>query len=159
MRRGELHQADRVKMGSQQEVGEILKIDKDQAVIAVGAIKLKVASSQFEKVKVDLEKNLPPCEKRQTVNIVNRSSDEFTTFHPEIDLHNLHIQEALDVLEKFIDKAKLLGHTRLKVIHGKGKGILRKIVKTHLQSHSQIKAVIDNHPYRGGIGITVVELK
>ena len=157
--RDEFHEGDRVRIGSQKKVGEILKIDKGKAVIAVGAIKLKIGLSQLEKVEEGIEKTLPQREKRQALSVVNRGSDEFITFHPEIDLHDMYVQEALDTLDKFIDKAKLLGHTRLKVIHGKGQGILRKVVKTHLQSHSQIKEVMDNHPYRGGMGITFVELK
>ncbi|MCG8340503.1 MAG: Smr/MutS family protein [Cytophagales bacterium] len=159
MVRDEFHEGDRVRVGSQKKVGKILRIDKGKAVIAVGTLKLKVVLSQLEKVEEDIEKTLPQREKRQALSVVNRGSDEFINFQPAIDLHDMYVQEALDALDKFIDKAKLLGHTRLKVIHGKGKGILRKVVKTHLQSHSQIKEVVDNHPYRGGIGVTFVELR
>jgi DNA mismatch repair protein MutS2 len=90
--------------------------------------------------------------------MLNPTSDTFSTFNPEIDLHGMPVSKALSTVDRWIDKASLLGHKQLKIIHGKGMGVLRDAVRTYLQSHDQVKRVIAKHPYPGGEGVTWLEV-
>jgi DNA mismatch repair protein MutS2 len=47
----------------------------------------------------------------------------------------------------------------LKILHGKGEGVLRKVVREQLKGYKQIASIADEHVERGGDGITVVVLK
>jgi DNA mismatch repair protein MutS2 len=53
----------------------------------------------------------------------------------------------------------MLGLSSLKIIHGKGDGILRKLIREYLRKYSQVSRIEDEHADRGGDGITYVYLK
>ena len=57
-----------------------------------------------------------------------------------------------------LDKALLLGMHELKVIHGKGHGILRELIRTELKNHPSVANFEDEHEDRGGAGTTIVYL-
>jgi DNA mismatch repair protein MutS2 len=58
-----------------------------------------------------------------------------------------------------LDDAILLGQGELKILHGKGEGVLRKVIREQLKKTKQVASFKDEHVDRGGDGITVVVLK
>jgi DNA mismatch repair protein MutS2 len=58
-----------------------------------------------------------------------------------------------------MDTAILLGQGEVKILHGKGEGVLRKVVRDQLKQYQQVASVSDEHVERGGDGITIVVLK
>ena len=62
-------------------------------------------------------------------------------------------------LDRFLDDAILLSQGELKILHGKGEGVLRKIVRDRLKTVREVASFADEHVDRGGAGITVVVLK
>ena len=83
---------------------------------------------------------------------------KFLSFQPELDLHGLSIEEALRILDKWLDQALLAGHRYLRIIHGKGKGLLRQEIHQYLKKQEIVKKIIVNHTLPGGSGVTIVEL-
>ena len=79
-------------------------------------------------------------------------------FKPQIDLRGKRTEEALMAVDNLIDGATMLGVRELRVIHGKGDGILREMVRNHLRTYSQVNNIHDEHADRGGAGITIFEL-
>src|SRR3546814_3439059 len=77
-------------------------------------------------------------------------------FNHEVDLRGMRGSDALSELEKLMDRALMLGVEKLRIIHGKGDGILRKLIRNYLQEYSQVTKMEDEHPDRGGDGITYV---
>ena len=77
----------------------------------------------------------------------------------ELDLRGKTAQEALLELDQFIDAAVLSGVNILTIIHGKGTGVLRKEVQTHLKRHPSIKSFRLGTFGEGESGVTVAELK
>ncbi len=67
--------------------------------------------------------------------------------------------EALYEIEKYLDRAVMMGLNSLKIIHGKGDGILRKLIRGYLSKYPQVDKMEDEHADRGGDGITYVYLK
>ena len=154
----ELNKGDSVRMHGQACVGEIVGVTDQYAMVAFQFMKAKIPLRKLEKILPIAEAGPPTFPIQPTVRILNLASDAFFSFNTEIDLHGMTVPSALSVVEPWIDKASLLGHKQLKIIHGKGTGALRSAIRTYLQSHSQIKRIIDKHPYSGGEGVTWVEV-
>ena len=69
------------------------------------------------------------------------------------------MDEVIPVLEQFLDTAILLAQSQLKILHGKGEGVLRKVIREQLKKYKEIASFADEHVERGGDGITLVVLK
>lgn len=80
-------------------------------------------------------------------------------FNPTLDVRGKRVEEVVPLLERFLDTALLLGHGELKILHGKGEGVLRKVIREQLSAVKQVAAFHDEHVERGGDGITIVILK
>jgi len=83
-------------------------------------------------------------------------TDTMATFSPELDLRGKRGEEALYEVEKYLDRAIMLGLPSFKIIHGKGDGILRKLVRENLKKYIQVIRFEDEHVDRGGDGVTYV---
>ena len=81
------------------------------------------------------------------------------SFGSRIDVRGMRGEEALYEIEKVLDRALMAGFPSLKIIHGKGDGILRKLIREYLRKYSQVKRMEDEHADRGGDGITYVYLE
>jgi DNA mismatch repair protein MutS2 len=77
----------------------------------------------------------------------------------ELDLRGMTGDEALPLIDKFLDDAFLAGYGRVDIIHGKGTGALRKKVVEFLQTHPRVKSLRIAEWNEGGMGATTVELK
>ena len=78
---------------------------------------------------------------------------------PQIDLRGKRAEEALMEVEKFLDKALIMGFSQLRILHGKGDGVLRKIVRESLRKFKEVKSIEDEHADFGGDGISIVHLR
>ena len=145
-------------MHGQACIGEIVRVTDRHATVAFKSMEVNIPLRQLEKTRPITEARSSTFPIQSTTRILNLDADAFTTFNPEIDLHGMPVSSALSTIDQWIDKASLLGHQQLKIIHGKGMGILRKAIRTYLQSHDQVKRVIDKHPYPGGEGVTLLEV-
>ena len=68
-------------------------------------------------------------------------------------------EEARERVDKFLDQAFLGGRSRVRIIHGHGKGILRKTLHEMFSHHPQVEKFYSAPPPEGGAGATIVELK
>jgi len=154
--RDELQKGDWVKIRGQEQVGEVIAVKGNKVTIALEHITITLPLAQVERIRLSTTAQHPiPM---SPTGVINLSAKEFSTFQPEIDLHGMYVEEALKAVDKWIDQASLLGHKHLKVIHGRGMGILRRAIRAYLQSHVLVKKVIQQHPLRGADGVTLVEL-
>ena len=78
---------------------------------------------------------------------------------PEINLHGLFANEALDRVEEAIARAVDAGHDRLRVIHGKGSGTLRREVREFLKYHPSVSTYQHAPLQEGGEGVTIASLR
>ena len=77
---------------------------------------------------------------------------------PELDLHSLSVEDALLQLDQYLDRAFRAGFHSVRIVHGKGTGTLRRVVRERLAGHPLIKSYRIAEPRQGGHGVTVVEL-
>jgi DNA mismatch repair protein MutS2 len=79
-------------------------------------------------------------------------------FSSEIDVRGMRTEEALQKVQEFIDTALVIQFRHLRILHGKGNGILRHMIRQYLESTGAVKSAEDEHVERGGAGITIIEL-
>jgi DNA mismatch repair protein MutS2 len=121
-----------------------------KAIVQLGELKVTVA----------LRELLPAAEPiKQTSNITGTDLQHAAAFESKIDLRGMSKEEAYKVLEKFVDNALLSNAAVLRILHGKGNGILRNFVKQKLREYGGNVARV-YHPEQdaGGDGVTIVEL-
>ena len=76
----------------------------------------------------------------------------------EVHLRHLTVDEALLKLDQYLNDAFMAGFYQVRVVHGKGAGILRQVVRRQLASHSLVKSYRPGVYGEGGAGVTMVEL-
>lgn len=158
---------DTLKLGStiklknfEDITGKIVKINNQKATIQSNNIFLEVLLDDIELIEFEeLNKNESKIPKNN-IKPINLNIEEINNFKSEIDLHGLYLSEAFEILDRFIDKAQILGHKYLKIIHGKGKGTLRTEIRKSLNKDPRIQEVmINNILFKGGSGVTWIEIK
>jgi DNA mismatch repair protein MutS2 len=80
-------------------------------------------------------------------------------FKTELNLIGTRGEEAIKKLQEYIDDAYLLGFKDVRIVHGKGYGILRKMVREYLKKCKQVEYVTDEHIELGGDGVSLVTLR
>lgn len=76
-----------------------------------------------------------------------------------IDLHAFHPKDIPSVVGEYLEQCREAGMTEVRIIHGRGKGVQREIVQSHLKKHPAVVSFSDAPPERGGWGATIVVLK
>lgn len=151
-----LKEGDHVRIAGQQGSGVIQIIKGKNAVVQFGDIKSVVNLSKLEKSSVTPSSQEPFTRTRSSgLNIHEKRS----TFNHTLDIRGKRVEEVAPLLDQFMDTAILLGQAELKILHGKGEGVLRKVVREQLKQYKEVASVADEHVERGGEGITVVVLK
>ncbi len=79
-------------------------------------------------------------------------------FKSDIDVRGYRTDEALEEVQDLIDEAAMIGIGRVRILHGKGNGILRQEIRTFLKTMPYVKSFADEHVEFGGAGITIVEM-
>jgi len=79
-------------------------------------------------------------------------------FKPEIDIRGVRGEEAINQVRDFLDNALMVQHRSLRILHGKGNGILRQLVREYLSGMDVVKSYRDENIDLGGTGVTVVEM-
>jgi len=77
---------------------------------------------------------------------------------PELDLHALTVDEALPQLDWYLNAAFMVGYSEVRVVHGKGSGILRQAVNRELRKNLLVKSFRIGGHREGQTGVTIVQL-
>lgn len=152
-----LKAGDAVRMKDTQAAGEIIEIKDKMVQVETGNLRFKVPIEKIERItrselKKSLKSNHPVRE--NDMSIVQRN----LTFKPEIDIRGVRGEEAINQVRDLIDTAIIVQHRNLRILHGKGNGILRELVRQYLSTVDLVKSFRDEHIEFGGSGITVVEM-
>ncbi len=131
-----------------------VKSDKQQAYVMSGSIKMWVG---FDNLRLK-RKNAPSTEVKKTRKVTGMMSRANRQVSGEIDIRGMASDEAILELDKYIDNAVVSGLETIRIIHGKGTGVLRKSVQTHLRSHKAVKSFRLGTFGEGENGVTVAEL-
>jgi DNA mismatch repair protein MutS2 len=145
---GPLNIGDRVRLRDGSQVGDIVQIQKDAAIVAWGSARMRVSLASLIKQSGTQAASFAPL----------RSDLPTIEAKNEIDLRGLMGDEAINQVQQFLDNAFVVGLHRVDIIHGKGTGALRKRVAEFLKTCPHVKTFRLGEWNEGGTGVTVVEI-
>jgi DNA mismatch repair protein MutS2 len=132
--------------------GTVTAVDEHagQATLAAGAMRINVPLAELEVVagaprRPDVLRSAAPA---QAARVVPSS----------LDLRGARVEEASELLDRYLNDAALAGAPRVTVIHGHGSGALRDALRAQLSGHALVKKWRPGERGEGGDGATIVEL-
>lgn len=159
----ELKEGDTVRIKGLTTVGKIESIAGDMATAVFGGMKTKMRLSRLEHATASTEKDKTE-ERKENLASYGISKETRKTidahksnFHQDLDVRGMRGDEALNAVQHFIDDAILVGMPRVRILHGKGNGILRQLIRQYVSSIPNVVHYADEHVQFGGAGITVVD--
>ncbi|MDE7315665.1 MAG: Smr/MutS family protein, partial [Mucispirillum sp.] len=128
---------------------KILDISGNNVTVDLNGMKMKMKKNDIVGHKIEQVK---PKTVKITSNISKSSSKR------EIVLVGMRVEEALDLLEKFIDDLLLTSYDKAYIVHGRGSGQLRKAVHEYLRVHPKVVKYCLAENNDGGNAVTIIEL-
>lgn len=148
---------DTVRIKGQNTVGTIESDDGKTATVIFGGMRTRVALSRLEHADAPKEQQTKVSSiSRMTRNTIDERRRDF---HQDIDIRGMRADEALQEVQDFIDDAILVGVGQVRILHGKGNGILRQLIRQYLKTIPNIAQIRDEHVQFGGAGITVATIE
>lgn len=166
---------DTVRLKGLRSQGVVEQINGKTVTVAVGGMRTKVPVSRLEIVNVQNDAAVSADgdsgqqkskldeikEGLQAYNISHMTQDTIDEhrkgFNPELDVRGMRGDEALQAVRYFIDDAILMGVQRVRILHGKGNGILRQLIRQYLSAEPSVTDYHDEDVRFGGAGITVAD--
>ncbi len=142
---------DHVLIADIKQRGYVLSKQNNEYTVQVGNMRLNVKAEQIVKI-AELEEKPKPVRNQSFL-------EKAQTIAAEIDLRGKMVEEALEIVDKYLDDAALVSLSSVRLIHGKGTGALRKAIQSHLGSHPLVGSFRNGNLNEGGHGVTVVLLK
>ncbi|MFD2037125.1 endonuclease MutS2 [Belliella marina] len=153
---GEIGVGDFVRLKDNGAVAEVLAIKGKDIEISIGDLKSNVKLKRLERISsTEMKKEKKSFAKRTGFDTNAKMMD----FSPNLDIRGKRGEEILPLVQNFVDDGYMLGMKDLRIVHGKGDGILKDITRNILKNMSQVARVSDEHADRGGSGVTLVEMK
>jgi DNA mismatch repair protein MutS2 len=164
---------DTVRIKGLSSVGTLESIDGKMAVAIFGGMRTKLRLDRIEKhlphpangtaeQPANKTKAAELQESLQSYNMSHMTQETLDShkrnFHQDLDVRGMRGDEALNAVQYFIDDAILVGMARVRILHGKGNGILRQLIRDYLAGIPNITRYADEHVQFGGAGITVVDI-
>ncbi len=140
-----------VRIEGYPQVGTVVEDPRgDNVTVQMGMLKMTVPITSVSTA----EAARPAAKPR--VNLGLQKAQSATT---EIHLRGMRAEDAIEQLEKFIDDAMLAGLPAVRIVHGKGEGILRKAAETYLRRNRGVATFREGDPAEGGAGVTIATFK
>ena len=138
--------------------GQVVEIKGKKAIVESNSLRMTIA---LDRLTGTAKQKIPTAKQSGSPSFASIYSDineRRAAFNPTLDLRGQRAEEALEQLRSFLDTAILLSEHEVRILHGKGYGILKQLIREQLQATPEVRSF---HPERlelGGEGITVVEL-
>jgi DNA mismatch repair protein MutS2 len=146
---------DQVRIKNHEGTGTLLHIKGKKAQVVFGSLTSFVQLDRLEKISGAAGSTTQKKRRIGGLDLTQRQEH----FNRALDVRGKRPEEVLAILDAFMDDAIVLGNANLKIIHGKGHGVLREVIRTHLKTYRNIETMQDEHVDRGGSGITLINLK
>ena len=147
-----------VRIDGQDTYGQVVEIKGRKAVVESNSLRMTIPLDRLQ----GTAKQKIPGEKRNTMvsrGIYDEMNDKRAHFNSTLDLRGQRAEEALDRLHHFIDDALLLSEKEVRILHGKGYGILMQVIQQELRAMREVRSFHAEKVELGGAGVTIVELR
>jgi DNA mismatch repair protein MutS2 len=152
----EVRPGDRVFVESLGSEGEVVDDYGDGVLVAIGAMKTVVPKAGLSVTRRVSDGAAPKA--RAVAQPGAATLDAAGAARTQLDVRGKRFVEAEPLVEKWIDESALAGLSPLRLIHGKGTGLLGRGLQQWLKERPGVKAVRYGNPDEGGGGVTVFEL-
>jgi DNA mismatch repair protein MutS2 len=151
---------DKIRMKGQSIAGTVLSVNGKQVTATFGNLTTSLSIDKIERIsQTDFKKAL----KEEKNNSVSRSvsssynmGERKLNFRAQLDVRGKRADEAIALVTEFIDEAIMVDASEVKILHGKGNGILRELIRQLLATIPAVEHFADESVQFGGAGITVV---
>jgi DNA mismatch repair protein MutS2 len=157
---------DKVRLRSLDTQGVVTTLGEDEAEVQVGMLRIRARLTDLQPLSEVHQRTSEDDSKMTMGQTKQRDGNEkgpTTGFAPspglEIDLRGMRADDAIDALDGYLDSAYLAGLPFVRIIHGKGTGKLRRVVREALQGHPHVKSFEAGGDKEGGEGVTVAKLR
>ena len=146
---------ERIHVRSLKTDGVLMEIGEDEVVVMVGKMRVRADIRQIERTKVSPKAEVESADMQQTT-ILPPSRPA-----PEVELHlrGMRAEEANLQLEKYLEDAYTSGMPFVRIVHGKGSGTLRQVVRQKLSDSTLVSRWENALDNEGGEGVTVAHIK
>lgn len=151
----DIKEGDSVRLLGQEVSGIVISKKDNSALVQFGDLRSTVKISQL--IRSDRVEANPVFSKARALGLDIHSKQ--SRFVNTLDIRGKRAEEVNALLDQFLDDAILLSQHEIRILHGTGEGVLRKIIREKLKSLKAVASFADEHIERGGSGITVVVLK
>jgi len=153
----EIRERDRVTIKSLNREGMVESISDDTYTVLVGSLRFRAKRDELQLIK----SAAPAASKRAAAlpSGVSASIDLDSSFSSELNVIGSTVDQATDRVDKFLDEAYLAGAESVRIVHGHGKGALRRAITELLTGHPHVDRFNQAPPNQGGAGAMVVALK
>lgn len=148
---GPIGVGDRVWVSSLQASAEVVTLDGADAQVMIGSFRMNIPVRSLELRAKAADLSAPASNSRQGGGGLPPSPGL------ELDLRGQRAEDVLLLLEKYLDDAFLAALPWARIIHGKGAGVLRRIVRDELRRHPLVKESHSGELNEGGDGVTIVK--
>ncbi len=149
---------EKVRIKENGMVGEVTKVSAKAVVVIIGNISSKMPLDKVERITSNEFKNAVKETARPVTSVRMDSSisERKLNFKTEMDLRGERLNDALEKVMHYVDDAIMVGVPSVRIIHGKGTGVLRDEIQKYLRTVHGVASVRDEHIQFGGTGVTIV---
>jgi len=151
----------KVEEGSRVRLKDIREPARVKRILPGGRIEVEAGFMRMQVNLDDVLEVLPDGQSGSKLpkNVSYRPAPELNPVFQEINVIGQHGEEARDLVEQFLDRAVMATASRVRIVHGHGMGVLKKVVWELLKSNPHVEKFYAADQYEGGAGATIVELK
>ena len=153
----DIRERDRVRIKTLNQEGTVESIHGAEYTILVGSLRLRAKRDEIQLLKPALP--APSKHAAALPRVVGADVDVDSNFKPEINVIGTTVDQATDRVDKFLDEAFMVGAETVRIIHGHGKGALRRAIAELLTGHPHVERFNVAPSNEGGAGATVAALK
>ena len=149
---------EKVRVKENGMVGEVTKVSAKAVVVIIGNISSKMPLDKVERITSNEFKSAVK-ENAKPVSLIKYDSsitERKLNFSTEIDLRGERLNDAIEKVTRYIDDAVMLGISSVRIIHGKGTGVLRDEIQKLVRTIPGVASARDEHIQFGGTGVTIV---
>ncbi len=158
-RSGPLKVGEKVRVKENGLVGEVSRVSAKSVTIILGNISSKMPLDRVERISSNEYKTAMkemPKPARPAMVQDSSISERKLNFKMELDVRGERVNDALEIVMKYVDDALMLNVPSVRIIHGKGTGALREELQKFLKTTPGVATVKDEHIQFGGTGVTIV---
>ena len=142
-------------------VGEVTKVSAKAVVVIIGNISSKMPLDKVERITSNEFKNAVKDSSRHvsTIKVDTSINERKLNFSTELDVRGERLNDAIEKVTRYVDDAIMLNISSVRIIHGKGTGVLRDEIQKFLRTMPGVASARDEHIQFGGSGVTIVNFE